>query len=97
MSETKSKVDERREAARGFAEHLRKVYGRAYEYAISTGREGLDDLVRAGRSVEPAIRKTIDERVHLVQEAFDDLNKSLAQKAIPGFRRQNISLSDELK
>lgn len=68
MSETKSKVDDRREAARGFAEHLRKVYGRAYEYAVSTGREG-----------------------------FDDLNKSLAQKAIPGFRRKNISLTDELK
>jgi hypothetical protein len=81
-------VVDRLDKAKSFAESVRGVYLDAYQKAVDLGKGGLGELVK---DIEPKVRAVIDEKVHSAQEAFDELNKSLADKAIPAFRKKAVS------
>ncbi len=86
--DVKKIVTDRLDKAKYFAESVKDVYLDAYQKALDVGKGGLGGLVK---DIEPKVRAVIDEKVHSAQEAFDELNKSLADKAIPAFRKKAVS------
>lgn len=74
--------------ARSFAESVRSVYEDAYKKAVDTSKGGFGGLVK---DIEPKLRNVIDEGLHGAQTVLDNLNKSLADKAIPALRKKAVS------
>lgn len=83
----KKVVSERIDQARTFADKVRDVYQEAYKKAVETSKDELGKV----KSLEPRIRAAIGEGLQSAQTALDDFNQSLADKAIPAFRRGAVS------
>jgi len=81
-------VTDRLDKARSFSESVKRVYEDAYKKAIDTGKGGFGGLIK---DIEPKFRNALDEGLHSAQVALDNLNQSLADKAIPAFRKRAVS------
>jgi len=81
-------VTDRLDKARSFAESVRTVYEDAYKKAVDVSKGGFGGVVK---DIEPKLRNVFDERLHSAQSALDNLNQSLADRAIPAFRKRAVS------
>ena len=95
--DVKKIVTDRLDRARSFAEDVRVVYDEAYKKALEVKKGGLGGIVK---EIEPKLRGALDEGLQGAQAALDNLNQSLADKAIPAFRKRAVSkekLDDKAK
>ena len=74
--------------ARSFADSVRGAYHDAYKKAVDVSRGSLVDLTK---DIEPRIRSAVSDGLHGAQSALDDVNQSLADKAVPAFRKGAVS------
>jgi hypothetical protein len=86
----KSNINDRIEQAKAFAEKLRKVYRDAYEKAVEATTERVDGIRKVGDHLDAdAVREVIATKVQAAHKIVDDLNKTLADKAVPAFRKRD--------
>ncbi len=86
----KSNINNRIDQAKAFADKLRKAYHDAYEKALEATSEKVDDLRKVGEHLDAgAVREAIATKVQAAHKIVDDLNRSLADKAVPAFRKRN--------
>lgn len=89
----KSTFNNRVEKAKEFAESLRKVYRDAYQKAVDVTSERVDDLRKMGQQLSvDGVKETLSNKVHAAQVLVDDLNKNLAERAIPAFRKAGVEV-----
>lgn len=84
----KNLVSERLEKARSFADSVRAVYESAYSKATEMRKNGVNELVK---DIQPRFRAAVEEGIHGAQTVLDEFNQSLADKAIPSFRKGAVS------
>lgn len=84
----KNLVSERLEKARSFADSVRTVYESAYSKATEMRKNGVNELVK---DIQPRFRAAVEEGIHGAQTVLDEFNQSLADKAIPSFRKGAVS------
>ncbi len=84
----KKLVTDRLDKARSFAEDVRAIYEDAYNKAIGVTKGGLEGVVK---EIEPKLRGVFNEGLQGAQTALDNINQSLADKAIPAFRKRAVS------
>lgn len=85
----KSNINNRIDQAKAFADKLRKAYHDAYEKALEATSEKVDDLRKVGEHLDAdAVREAIATKVQAAHKIVDDLNRSLADKAVPAFRKR---------
>lgn len=83
-------LSERAEQALGRVERARDHYLTLYSRALEAGTERLDDLLKWGDAVSPRLRVLLEGRVEQLQHHLDDLNQSLAQRAVPVDRKARV-------
>lgn len=76
--------------ARGFVERLRQRYLKAYASAVEEGSSRLSDLTRLSDKLAPSLRDAVNERIEDLQKRLDELNRSLADKAVPRDRKAKV-------
>ena len=76
-------VTDRLDRVRSFAESVRAVYEESYKKAVD-----------ASKDIEPKLRCMLDDGLHSAKTNLDNLNQSLADRAIPAFRKRAVSQSD---
>ena len=81
-------VADRLDKARSFAENVRAVYEDAYKKALDVKQRGIEGIVK---DIEPRLKGVLDEGLQSAQTALDNINQSLADKAIPAFRKRAVS------
>ena len=86
--DVKKIVADRLDKARSFAENVRAVYEDAYKKALDVRKGGLDGIVK---DIEPKLRGALDDGLQSAQAALDNINQSLADKAVPAFRKRAVS------
>lgn len=86
--DVKNVVADRLERARSFAESVRGVYEKAYRHATEMRKEGISELVRG---IQPRVQAAVKEGVDEARSILDGVNQSLADKAIPTFRKGAVS------
>ncbi len=84
----KSVVAGRLEKARSFADSLRSVYESAYSKATEVRKGGVEELIK---DIQPRFRTAVEDGIHSAQAVLDEFNQSLADKAIPSFRKGAVS------
>ena len=84
----KSVVAERLEKARLFADSVRTAYEGAYSKATNIRKGGVNELIK---DIQPKLRSAVEDGIHNAQAVLDDFNQSLADKAIPSFRKGAVS------
>lgn len=91
----KSNLNNRIDQAKAFADKLRKAYHDAYEKAVEATSEKVDDLRKVGEHLDgDAVRDAIATKIQAAHKMVDDLNRSLADKAVPAFRKRNNTPDD---
>ncbi|UZE97444.1 hypothetical protein [Alkalimarinus alittae] len=81
-------IADRLEKAREFADSVRAVYEDAYSKADELRKGGGNELIK---EIHPAVKTTLEGGYQRAQTALDDFNQSLADKAIPSFRKSAVS------
>ena len=84
----KNTITNRWERARLFADNARTVYEAAYNKALDVRKGGVRELVN---DIQPRVRAVVEDRLHGAQIALDEFNQSLADKAVPAFRKKAVS------
>jgi len=84
----KSVVAEKLEKARSFADNVRAVYESAYSKATEVRKNGVTELIKG---IQPMFRVAVEDSIHGAQVVLDEFNQSLADKAIPSFRKGAVS------
>ncbi len=92
--------NEQTEHARHSLGRFRQRYLGLYSKALEAGSGRLEDLLRLSESVSPRIRDLLEGRVSRLQAQLDELNQSLAQRAVPLDRKARVgrmSLDDKAR
>ena len=91
VMDVKKVISDRLERARVFSDNVRAVYEVAYDKAMEVRKGGVSELVS---EIQPRVRAAVEEGLHGAQTVFDELNQSLADKAIPAFRKGTVLKSE---
>ncbi|MFE8073263.1 hypothetical protein QQM79_19555 [Marinobacteraceae bacterium S3BR75-40.1] len=86
----KDSMETRLEAARMRVEEIRGRYFSVSAKVVEQGSDRLAGLTRLTGLLGPDLRETINQRISDVQSWLDELNQSLAEKAIPADRRAKV-------
>lgn len=84
----KSVVTERLERARSFADNVRAVYEKAYNSATEMRKHGVKELID---DIQPKLRSAVEGGLSEARTRWDEVNRSLADRAIPLARRSKVS------
>ena len=79
------------EQAKALGERLREISREVQDAASLVRSEGVSELSRMRRTLEPKLRSTVSAGMQKVQKLFDELNQTLAEQAIPPFRKAGVS------
>lgn len=86
----KETVNGQFDRAKGFVDRLRARYIDAYVRALELSNERLDDLTRLSGTLGPSFRDAVETRIEGLRRHIDDLNRALAEKAIPLDRKARV-------
>ncbi|WP_097460219.1 hypothetical protein [Mangrovitalea sediminis] len=76
--------------AKVFVDRLRARYIDAYARALELSGDRLDDLARLSETLGPSVRDAVDARIEGLRQHLDELNRSLADKAVPLDRKAKV-------
>ena len=76
------------EKAKEFADSVRAAYDNAYSKAMDMRKDSLNGLIN---DIQPKVRAAVENGIHSAQTALDDFNQSLADKAVPAFRKGAVT------
>ncbi|MEQ5834316.1 hypothetical protein [Marinobacter sp. NFXS9] len=76
--------------ARGRLDRLRRQYLEVIHEAEHLGEERLDELRHLVDHLGPSLKSLVDERLQALQTKLDEINRRLAEEAIPDERRSSV-------
>lgn len=81
-------ITDRVERTRKFAESLRFAYEEAYKKAGSLSKDDVNVLIK---DIPPKVRHAVKDKLDTAQAVFDEINQSLADKAVPPLRKRAVT------